>query len=920
MKKRTFSTILYVDHEELFETALSSLKRSQRFSQDVQLIVVDPYLSQQVKDLCESQDNLLYCPLEEAEVAAAYNEGLRHASGTYLNFCLASATYSEDVYQKITGVFSRHAVSMVSCQPYLRDELGELVPYGGSSKPREREDVVSFDLTPRRIQLNLQAYFFDRAIFKDRQFDESLHDDALPRLLLELQLEHPQYCVVQNLFYYYSVSLEDNTSTNPLQYQRWWYDDSLTKFMLPLLENARECYGSVPLFLQYACYYLIYCKYNCNLNDRNKGILHTKEEVLQFVGNTGRTLRLIDNTVILDHVITSYTSANRALRMLLLRAKADALEKDWKIVDDGKRFVAVMRPRNGQLDEDYRNQVAVLAPSNRELLRIRLINYSDGMLHIDANAGMADWTDISQFKVYAVSTVGSKSKTYPAELLQVYPLTKCLGFTFQHKCPLQFHIPVEKSKDKQCIRFFYEFDGRRYQFNLTFDTPNSRMMPTNPYAYWMFHDNWMLSKFGKTELIIRKASRLFHIKRELLFWKEAIAGDKEGKKHALTGLWLRLLYWLKKPSYSKRHIWVTFDKLYKAGDNGEYMYQYCRKNQKDVEIYYIVRKDSPDYARLAREDKKHILVYGTLRCQLTCLLAEALLATHANITAQYDPMASFRPYNKDLQRGAVVCIQHGLTIQKIAQYQNRQFDNTQLYCCASPYEMENLSKPIYGYDPAVLKMTGLARYDGLRSQEQKLILITPTWRRNVVNSSIANIKKTHNDNFKNSTYFQIYNQLINDERLISCAKRTGYRITYLLHPAMSAQLEDFDQNDYVQLIPATGDMSYEKILTEASLMVTDYSGVQFDFAYQRKPLVYYHPDALPPHYEEGGLIYDTMGFGPICKNNNEIVETLCQYMESGCKMQPEYIKRADDFFAFNDFNNCERIYRAVKTMLAERNS
>ena len=66
---------------------------------------------------------------------------------------------------------------------------------------------------------------------------------------------------------------------------------------------------------------------------------------------------------------------------------------------------------------------------------------------------------------------------------------------------------------------------------------------------------------------------------------------------------------------------------------------------------------------------------------------------------------------------------------------------------------------------------------------------------------------------------------------------------------MSAQLEDFDRNDYVELIPATGDMSYEKILTESSLMVTDYSGVQFDFAYQRKPLVYYHPDALPPHYE-----------------------------------------------------------------------
>ena len=99
------------------------------------------------------------------------------------------------------------------------------------------------------------------------------------------------------------------------------------------------------------------------------------------------------------------------------------------------------------------------------------------------------------------------------------------------------------------------------------------------------------------------------------------------------------------------------------------------------------------------------------------------------------------------------------------------------------------------------------------------------------------------------------------------------------------------------------------------LCALGYSGVQFDFAYQRKPLVYYHPDALPPHYEEGGLIYDTMGFGPICKNNDEIVSTLCEYMENGCKMLPEYVKRADNFFAFDDFNNCQRIYHAIQEML-----
>ena len=112
-------------------------------------------------------------------------------------------------------------------------------------------------------------------------------------------------------------------------------------------------------------------------------------------------------------------------------------------------------------------------------------------------------------------------------------------------------------------------------------------------------------------------------------------------------------------------------------------------------------------------------------------------------------------------------------------------------------------------------------------------------------------------------------------------------------------------------------MNFEKILTEASLMVTDYSGVQFDFAYMRKPIVYYHPNELPPHYDAGGLQYETMGFGPICKTHEEIVTQLCNYMEKNCQIEEEYIKRANDFFAYDDYNNCERIYQSIQNKLVE---
>ena len=41
-------------------------------------------------------------------------------------------------------------------------------------------------------------------------------------------------------------------------------------------------------------------------------------------------------------------------------------------------------------------------------------------------------------------------------------------------------------------------------------------------------------------------------------------------------------------------------------------------------------------------------------------------------------------------------------------------------------------------------------------------------------------------------------------------------------------------------------------------------------------------------------------------------------IEAAEQTEEKYIKRADDFFAFNDHNNCKRIYNEVKIYLDER--
>ena len=140
----------------------------------------------------------------------------------------------------------------------------------------------------------------------------------------------------------------------------------------------------------------------------------------------------------------------------------------------------------------------------------------------------------------------------------------------------------------------------------------------------------------------------------------------------------------------------------------------------------------------------------------------------------------------------------------------------------------------------------------------------------------------------------------------------------MLHPVITAQEKDFKGNEHVTILTVNSGISYEQLLTESSLMVTDYSGIQYDFAYMRKPIIYFHPNELPAQYEDGGIDYETMGFGPICKNNDELVKTLCEYMDNDCKTKQEYIKRSDDFFAFKDHNNCDRIYNEIKKYMDER--
>lgn len=911
MQTYLFSTIMYIDRSDLFSQAVASLRENGLDEYKAQFIIIDPGSCDEARELCAEEPRYLYIQQPDILMAAAYNTGLAQAEGEYIHFTLASVTYEGYLYRKAKRLFSQFDVPMITGRPFFRTEGAEDVPYGGSTMPREKEDQVDLTENPGRFQLAIWAYLFKAELFEQRRFDETLHDDALFQLLIGLQAAYPCFCHVRYLFCYYHTPMEDNVSVNPFQYEPWWYQ-AAGGWMRDILEEVQGKEDQkAAAFVQHACWYLLYARFNCNMNDRNKGVLEDLESVKAFAASAYQTLTFIDNGIIAKRGITSYTNADRVIRMQMLRGKARALGGTSYVTREDGHFVLKVKK-----EDVWQSDFAVLQRCDNEKLRVRIINYENDRITIEANFPVSDYLDRDQYEVYAVSEAFGGGKTRIAACdLPDYPLVKCFGYTFRRKCPLSFTVPITGKGQK--VSFYYVFEDQTYPLKLDFSAVGARLCQDIPQSYWVFRPHWYLTCEDEQTIILRYAQRteLHHCEEA---FEAALKETEQDENKAEKGLALRREYWKRKHAFFKKPIWVTFDKLFKAGDNGEYMYQYIRNNCRDVEIYYIIREDSPDYERLMAQDKKHILIYGSMHCRLICALAEVVLASHADVTAKYDAGNEYRRYTKDLFNGQVVCIQHGLTIQNIAQYQNRQFDNTRLYCCASPYEVRNLSRPIYGYRQDQIRLTGLARFDGLINRDRRFILITPSWRRNIASAGKANAHRAYNENFKHSTYFKIYNQLINDEKLISSAKVRGYRIVFLVHPEMSAQTIDFDQHEGVEIIPATSGVSYEQILCEASLMVTDYSGIQFDFAYMRKPIVYYHPAALPPQYDDGGMNYQTMGFGPICTDHETVTDAICSYMNADCSNSDEYIQRADDFFAFDDHKNCERIYQTVKRWYQKR--
>ena len=835
-------------------------------------------------------------------IAQCYNEALAKADGEYIAFVDTDSVYSPKVLWHLCEVMENDAVlendKMCVCvkpvyiRPDGREELYHIYP--GSNGMRDISENAA------GVNLCLYSYFIRADVAKGMTFAENFPVECRTLFCIELLEKVQRYYCKNGPVVRYVHPLEDQKGLFGAQHQKEWYTKTMLECYLPFLKKRKD-EGSLTYATEAALLYLVYIRFLYNMGASDNEVL-TQEEITEFKKAACKVCSLLSFETLLQQYKVKNQRYFSWLLWYFMEAKIALAHASYHLsVVDGTVFLRVT-------DEQGKNTRYALYNFNNCKSTVYVIDYEEGTLIVDLCLEMLPQIITEQLHPRITVTNGTVEET------QIYNEKICFGQKAGSPVIYRAKIPLQAAKEYQQFRFQVQLADEVCNVSCNFaKRPAARLTASCSENYWHFGGSRILQyQPAKQRFIIERCTQTELLAVEQNYCRAIRLDRTLTAKERSELISLRREYWNRKLNQPlSKPVWITYDKLYKGGDNGEYLFHYVRTHCPDVDIYYLITENSADYERLKSDD--HVLVHASREAKLKVLQAQLILATHTNTMSGCGfTTDGEKRYLKNLYNAQVVCIQHGLTVQDIAIWQNILCDNTKLYCCASENEIKNILQPVYGYTDKEVRLTGLARYDGLVNNDQRQILITPTWRRNLVNAGSSGNVRAKNNFFKDTEYFKVYNRLINDKRLIDCAKKHNYRIMYLIHPTLSSQIDDFDENDYVDIVAAAGDMSYEKVLTESSLMVTDYSGVQFDFAYMRKPVLYYHPASLPPHYTESiAFQYETMGFGPIIDSHEELVCQICAYMEQDCRMDAFYKARADAFFAFSDTENCRRITEAV---------
>lgn len=849
----------------------------------IQLILVDDGSTDGSGNICDEYgaqypDNILVIHKENGGVSSARNEGLRYVEGQYINFMDADDKLSENTVKAASNFLDCHyeETDIVAFPMIFFDgRNGEHIL---NYKFNKGNRVIDLDKEWQNPQLSMSSAFVKAECILSCGFDTRLAYFEDAQVVQKILASKAALGVIKDAKYWYRRrSTGEQSAVQSAIYRKERYLPCMQFFHHELIDYFLNKYHYIPRFVQFLLMYDL--QWRIDQREIPDEVLSQEEREAYYCA-IKKTLENID-----DDIIMAQRNIFREQKFFTLSWKYGIVPTPIKRGSDVVFAFpggAIIKLSECPVSFDF------ITPTDSGFIL-------EGVVSVLSNL----WENAKMF-------IRANDTIYPCEIFETSANTVALNEVIQHGIGFNAKLLLDKNSAYD-ISVILNVCGvniplRNVRYGQFF--PISKKYK-NAYAYC---GNWVIQQAPRG-ICVTPCKMLRRAELEKTFCKEVWKTNAKGGRNAVIARFLsRILSKLK-----KRPIWLISDRAGKAGDNGEALFRYMQKNHPEIKSFFVINYDCPDYKRikkvgpvLAKDSRWHKLL---------------LIISNYNISSQveidiYNPFYKYRDAYQDIiSSKKFVFLQHGVTKDDLSNYLHRRNKNLAGFVTSARPEWLSIVNGNYGYSQEQIWLTGLPRFDRLYSQSSKMIAIVPTWRKYLMGKLNKHTGLwTIGPDFMKSPFLHFYSELMNDRRLLDAAKLYGYTLAFMPHPNLWPHVGLFSADPQVKLLDSG--MEYRDLFAQCSLLVTDYSSAVFDFAYLRKPLFYTQFDreaffAGDHTYKKGYFDYERDGFGEVEYTLEGTVDRIIEYMENGCQLKEKYRDRIDNFFAFNDQNNCQRVYEKI---------
>ena len=360
----------------------------------------------------------------------------------------------------------------------------------------------------------------------------------------------------------------------------------------------------------------------------------------------------------------------------------------------------------------------------------------------------------------------------------------------------------------------------------------------------------------------------------------------------------------------RKNIWIVSEMEHTARDNGYWFFKYVREMHPDWPVYYPIQFSSADYPKVAAIG--NVIRHGSFKHHVYTWAAEVDISarTGRGLPAR---LMSHLFQKKGLYPFKTVFLQHGV-INNVLDFLKKELNNIDYFFATTEPEAESICRDLH-YDPEQVRITGLSRFDQLNdfTVDPKQILLMPTWR-SWLYPLFGKVTEESMQAVRSSNYVQTYSSFLADPRLNAFLEKNDLHLLFFPHSQMQPFLSSFTGENSRIRIASMEEYDVQTALKESAYLITDYSSINFDFAYMKKPMCYFqfdYEEFRSRHYAEGYFSYERDGFGPVVKTVDALVDELSASYGSGFVMQEAYQHKVDDTFVFRDGKNSERVLAEI---------